>query len=222
MAMAAALTVVLGFAPTYYLRAVASVESLPLRLHVHGMLFTGWMLVFVTQTWLVSTKRLNLHRRLGVLGGLLVLPMLASAVMVAVAWAGDESSAAVGALASQSRFVVVAIPLTSVLLFAILASLGLWYRRRPDVHKRLMMLATIALLPPALGRIPVLAARGPAAFFGVTLLFIGAVAAYDCWTRGRVHPASLWGGLGLAASFPGRVALGNTEAWQSFARWLSA
>jgi len=84
-----------------------------------------------------------------------------------------------------------------------------------------MLLATIALLPPALGRIPFLAAGGPAAFFGVTVLFIVAVAAYDYRTRSRVHPASLWGGLCLVASFPGRIALGNTAAWQAFARWLA-
>jgi hypothetical protein len=83
-----------------------------------------------------------------------------------------------------------------------------------------MLLGTIVLLPPALGRIPVLAARGPAAFFGVTVLFIIALASYDYWTRGRVHAVSLWGGLFLAASFPGRLGLGNTHVWQILARWL--
>lgn len=220
IAVAAALTVFFGFAPTYYLREVPSRGSLPAALHIHGALFTAWMLVFVAQAWLVSTRRTRLHRRVGALGGVLVVPMLVSGVTVALAWAKDESSVAVGALASESRFVVVAIPLTSIVLFAILVAAGLYYRRQPDIHKRFMVLATIALLPPALGRIPILAARGPAAFFGVTILFILSVAAYDYWTRRRVHAVSLWGGLGLAASFPARVALGNSEAWQAFAQWL--
>ena len=66
----------------------------------------------------------------------------------------------------------------------------------------------------------VLNGGGPAAFFGVTVLFIVAVVAYDYWTRRRVHAVSLWGGLFLALSFPGRIALGHTEAWRSFAQWL--
>ena len=148
--------------------------------------------------------------------------MLVSGVTVALAWARQESSVAVGALARESRLVVMVIPLASVLLFASLAGIGLYMRRRSDVHKRLMLLATIALLPPALGRIPILAANGPAAFFGVTLLFVLSIVLYDYRTWRRVHPASLWGGLCLAASFPGRIALANTDAWQTFARWLTS
>jgi hypothetical protein len=83
-----------------------------------------------------------------------------------------------------------------------------------------MLLATLALLPPALGRIPILAAGGPAAFFAVTTGFIIAAVIYDYVTTGRLHPVSLWGGGVLAASFPGRLALGDTEAWTVFAQWL--
>jgi uncharacterized membrane protein YfcA len=191
---------------------------LPLRVHLHGLLFTGWVLLFLVQSCLVSTRRTDLHRRFGLAGSLIVIPMLISGATVAVR---NESPPVVDALAHESRLLVMVIPLSSVVLFATLAGAGLYYRRRPDTHKRLMLLATIALLPPALGRIPVLAARAPAAFFGVTLLFILAVAAYDLRTRRHLHPASLWGGLCLAASFPGRLALGRTEVWQVFARWIA-
>jgi sterol desaturase/sphingolipid hydroxylase (fatty acid hydroxylase superfamily) len=112
------------------------------------------------------------------------------------------------------------IPLASVVVFTILVRLGLYYRRRPAAHKRLMLLATLAPLPPALGRIRILNAVGPQAFFGVTVLFIVVVVAYDYWTRRRVHALSLWGGLFLALSFPGRIALGHTDTWLTFARWL--
>ena len=94
------------------------------------------------------------------------------------------------------------IPLASVVVFAILVGLGLYHRRRPDAHKRLMLLATLALLPRALGRIRILNAVGPPAFFGVTVLFIVAVVACDYWTGRRVHAVSLWGGLFFALSFP--------------------
>ena len=127
---------------------------------------------------------------------------------------------ALGVLARTSPLFVLVIPLASVVVFAILVGFGLYHRRRPDAHKRLMLLATLALLPPALGRIRILNAVGPQAFFGVTVLFIVAVIAYDYWTRRRVHAVSLWGGLFLALSFPGRIALGHTDAWFTFARWL--
>ena len=91
---------------------------------------------------------------------------------------------------------------------------------RASAHKRFMLLATIALLPPALGRLRVLNEVWPQGFFGVTVIFIAAVVAYDYWTRRHVHAVSLWGGLFLALSFPGRIALGHTDAWLTFARWL--
>jgi hypothetical protein len=127
---------------------------------------------------------------------------------------------ALGVLAHASPLFVLVIPLASVVVFTILVGLGLYYRQRAAAHKRLMVLATLALLPPALGRIRILNAVGPQAFFGVTVLFIVAVIAYDYWTRPRVHAVSLWGGLFLALSFPGRIALGHTDAWLTFARWL--
>ena len=221
-ALAATATTVtfVGFAPTYYLKGFFDTASLPARVHVHAVLFTTWVLLFLTQSALVATKRTVLHRRLGLVGVLLVMPMLVSGVAVAVARARSDSRLVAGPLANVSPSTFLVIPLTSVLLFAPLAAVGLYYRHRPDVHKRFMLLATIALLPPALGRIPVLAAGGPAAFFGVTLGFIIAVVAHDYFTRRKIHPATLWGGMVLAASFPGRLALGNTEAWQVFARWL--
>src|SRR4029453_11926266 len=111
-----------------------------------------------------------------------------------VARARSDARLIAGPLASVSRSTFLVIPLTSVLLFALLAAVGLHYRDRPDAHKRFMLLATIARLPPALGRIPVLAAGGPAAFFGVTLGFIIAVVASDYFPCRKIHPVTLWGG----------------------------
>jgi hypothetical protein len=92
-----------------------------------------------------------------------------------------------------------------------------------DGHKRLMVLATIAMLPPALGRAlsAVVGASHPALFFGATMLFLVAIGIHDWRTSGRVHPVSLWRGLCLAVSFPGRLALGNTDTWLIFAGWLT-
>lgn len=83
------------------------------------------------------------------------------------------------------------IPLASVLLFSTFVAIGLAYRRRPAAHKRLMA------------------------------LFVAAVAIHDRRTLGRLQPMTLWGGLLLIASFPGRLAIGNTDLWLTFAAWLT-
>jgi len=219
MAIAVAATVATGFAPTYYLKPLFAAPALPLFLQIHGALFTAWVLLFVAQTSLVAANRTDLHRRLGVVGAVLAVTMVISGPAVAIESA-RLARPALGVLARASPLFVLVIPLASVVVFAILVGLGLYYRQRPDAHKRLMLLATLALLPPALGRIRILNAVGPQAFFGVTVLFIVAVVAYDYSTRRRVHAVSLWGGLFLAVSFPGRIALGHTDAWLTFARWL--
>jgi len=219
MAIAVVATVVAGFTPTYYLKPLFGTPALPLSIHVHGVLFTTWVLLFVAQTSLVAANRTSLHRRLGVAGALLAVTMVVSGAALAIESA-RMARPALGVLKGASPLFVLVIPLASVVVFTILVGLGLYYRRHAEAHKRLMLLATIALLPPPLGRIRILAAAGPQAFFGVTVLFIVAVLAYDYWTRRRIHAVSLWGGLFLALSFPGRLAIGNTQAWHVFAQWL--
>lgn len=218
IALAAAGVVSVGFAP-YYSKTAWDGASFPVRVHIHAALFTAWMLLFLSQSFLIASRRMSLHRRFGVIGALLIAAMPVSGLWVSIAWARIDSPAT-GAIAGVPRLVAVTIPLSSMAMFTLFASAGMLYRRRPAVHKRLMLLATIALLPPALGRISFLAARGPTAFFAVTCLFIVALALYDYWAHRRIYPASLWGGLLLAVSFPARLALGYTHAWQVFAQWL--
>ena len=94
-------------------------------------------------------------------------------------------------------------------------------KRRPDYHKRLMLLATIELLTAAVARISFVAPYGPAGFFGVTDLFVLALFAFDYATLRKIHPATLWGGLFLIASQPLRLAVTATSAWTSFAGWVT-
>jgi hypothetical protein len=114
-----------------------------------------------------------------------------------------------------------AIPLTDMLVFAILATAGILYRRRPETHKRLMLVATIGLLSAAVARWPLaFMQRGPVAFFLVTDLFLLAGIGYDLASRRRIHPAYVWRGLLLLISQPVRLAINHTDAWQAFARSL--
>jgi len=91
----------------------------------------------------------------------------------------------------------------------------------PGIRILGLLLATIGLLTPAIARLPGIAEAGPLAFFALTDLFIAAGFVYDRWTRRRVHPAFLWGGLFIIVSQPLRLVASSTGAWLAFANWLT-
>jgi hypothetical protein len=213
------LTVFAGFARTYYLRPYFGTASLPPLLHLHGVVFTSWLVLLFTQTALVAANRTGTHRRLGVAGGVLAVLM----VLVGCATAVIRAKVVEVPPGAPSPLVFLTIPLGDMLMFAGLVGAGFYYRRRPDVHKRLMLLATIAILPAATARLPFafIQETGPLAFFGLADLFILACLLYDLFTRGRPHRATVWGGLALVVSHPLRLLVGNTRAWLAFAGWLT-
>lgn len=217
MAVAAAATVFAGFAPTYFLRGLSAAPPLAPLLHVHGLVFTCWIALFVVQVLLVGARRTDIHRKLGIAGAVLAVSMLAIGYLAAV----DSAKRGVTPLAGLSPLTFLAVPLGDLVVFAGLIGTGLYLRRRSEAHKRLMLLATIGLLTPAIARLPFLGAGGPPAFFGLTDVFVLACIAYDRIGRGRVHPAFLWGGLYLVLSQPLRLLVGSTDAWLALARRLT-
>lgn len=230
MAVAAAVTVFLGFARTYYLKSLFPMPALPWLFHIHGALFTAWMLLLVLQVSLAASRRIALHRRVGLFAGLLVAPMVVSGSMAAIAAARGQ--APISAAVARGELTRVGpgfpplegmvVPLTTIFLFGVFAGAGLFCRKRPDVHKRLMLLATIAMLPAAFGRAMgwLFGGAHPALFFGAVGFFVLAIVVYDRRRLGRLHPVTLWGGLALMLSFPARLALGKTDLWLGFAAWL--
>src|SRR5262245_24405045 len=75
LAIATCATIVLGFARSYYFRSLLPTPPLPTIFHVHGALFTAWVVLFAAQSFLISKSKVSVHRRLGVAGALLVVPM---------------------------------------------------------------------------------------------------------------------------------------------------
>ena len=216
MALAAAVAVVWGFAPTYFLKPVYESRPLSLLLHVHGALFTTWIVLLLVQTALVATRNTKVHRRLGQAGVVIVPAMLVLGCMAAVDAAHRGST--VAGLAPEAFLII---PLAAMVVFSVLAGFALLLKRQPDYHKRLMLLATIELCTAAIARIPPVAPYGPPGFFGVTDLFVVAMIAFDLTTLRKVHPATLWGGLLLIASQPLRLMLAGTGTWLAFATWIT-
>jgi hypothetical protein len=232
IAIAAAVVVFVGFGRTYYLKSFFGMPQFSLLFHLHGALFTAWMLVLVLQAYLVASRRTALHRRTGWIGGLLVVPMLVTGCMAAVAAARGQGPITSAVMRGELNQRVPAldfpplqamiVPLATMVLFGVFAGAGLASRRRPETHKRFMALSTIAMLPAAIGRGmgALLGVANPALFFGAVGIFILAMVLYDRRSRGRVHPVTLWGGLALMLSFPSRMAFGKTDLWLRFAEWL--
>lgn len=218
MSIAMVITVFAGFAPTYYLRPYFNTAPLMPLLHLHGLVFTSWLVLFVTQTMLVAAHRTDIHRRLGVAGGVIAVLMVLIGVTTAVVRAKQGATPLPGI--SPLAFLV--IPLGDMFVFPILVAAGLYFRRRPDVHKRLMMLATVSILSAAVARLPfAIMQAGPPAFFGLTDVFVVACVLYDLITLKRIHRATALAGLFIVASQPLRLMLGGTHAWLTFAAWLT-
>lgn len=219
MTLAFVITVFAGFARTYYLRAHFEPRPLIPLLHLHGFVFTSWLVLFLTQTTLVATNRTRIHRRLGIAGAVIATLM----VVVGVTTAIIRAKVIDVPPGSPSPLVFLTIPLGDMLMFAIIVGAGFYFRRRADVHKRLMLLATISILPAAVARLPFAFIQqfGPVAFFGLSDLFIVPLLLYDFATRGRPHRATVLGGSLIVLSHPLRLIIGNTHAWLVFATWLT-
>lgn len=216
-AAVAALLVFAGFARTYYLKQAFNAPELPGLVHLHGVVMTGWIALFGVQAGLVATRRVDLHRRLGILGAAFAALVVATGIATAI------EGARRGISPGPPPLVFLAIPLGVILVFGALVAAAIANRRRPDWHKRLMLLATISMLTPAIARLPIdaLHAGGIVAFMAVTDLLAIACIAWDTARNRRLHPAFLRGAIFLVASQPAMLALAGTATWLEFARRLA-
>lgn len=211
------LIVLAGFARTYYLKGLFSTPPIPSRfVHFHGIVMTAWVALFIVQVSLVAKRRTKTHQRLGVLGAVL------AALVVVVGTLTALYAAARGHTPGPPALQFLVVPLGDMVVFGILVGAALYYRRRLDVHKRLMLLAAVNMLAPAIARIPLsfIANGGPLAFFGLTDLCLLAFIAFDTIRHRRLHPAFLWGALFIIVMQPLRILLAGTDAWLHFAAAL--
>ena len=224
MAVAAAAVVFAGFAPTYYLRPLGHAirfpsgqpvsSTLPLFVHLHALVSTAWLLLLIAQAFLIAAGRVDIHRKVGAAGGALAIGLIVLGVLTALRGARDGWNPG-GPFHDSIGFL--AASLGDVLVFAGFVATGVYYRRRSDVHKRLMLFATLGgLMWPAITRIPFVAPH-PERMFGLLVALVVAVPVRDYLLRRRLHPASLWGAIVILASFPVRVAVGNSVVWQMLA-----
>lgn len=223
-----------GFAGTYWLQLPGGTFVGAPLVHFHGLLFSVWALFFLWQAVLIANRRNANHRAWGLAGIALASFMVFTGTAVAIA--GLQYRIANGQAEAGRAFLVV--PLTAIWLFAGFVIAAMVRRRSADWHKRFMVIANANLIGAAIARFFFLAFTGggpgmrpglgppatPATALIPSLLAYAVILLamlYDWRTRGRVHPAYVWG-LGISvAVIVLRGPLSGTESWSGFADFLA-
>jgi signal transduction histidine kinase len=215
--MAIAALVFVGFARTFYLKFWFDTPLLTKLLQVHGAMFTAWLALHYTQARLIAAHRIDLHKRVGIFGAVLGYTMFFVGVATAV-----QSAASGHQPTDAPPLVFMSVPFGTIVAFGALLTAALAMRRRADWHKRLMLLATIALIIPGAARLSsyFTGRNNPAIGIIATIVLVAWCCIEDRRRIGRIHPAYKIAGSLLVLSLPARLALGYTETWQHFAQWL--
>lgn len=220
VALVLAALVLVAFARTYYLRYWFDVPPITVLLHLHSIAFTAWVVLFVIQTRLIAKQDYRTHMKLGIAGIAVAALVVIFGFATAIVSAGAPRVRPMGMNSQQFVFV----PLLAVSFFAILVTAAVLLRKRAQLHKRLMMLAMISVLGPPIARLIMLTHTGE--HFLAIQMTVPGVFIIGClvsdWTKYRVvHPVYAVGGAILVISWPARVMIAQTPAWESVGRWMA-
>lgn len=207
---------VVGFARTYYLRFLSDLPPMTILVHVHGAVFTIWMVLFIAQMKLVAAHRIDLHRRLGIASAIFAVLLVIVGVLTVIATTITNKVSPTGL--SPPQFSIVGF--TTIGMFAIFLALGVACRRRAALHKRFMILAMITAMGPAGSRLLRLLHLSDYVNWLlplITVVFIGFCIANDWRREGRVHPVYAIGGVLMLASGRLSIMVGRSEWYQSIA-----
>jgi hypothetical protein len=196
---------------------------------LHSLVSAAWLLLFLTQAILAATARTAVHRRVGVLGAVLavVFVLLGCFTVIAEARRGFDMSGDISRFATPSTDRLAAVGLLLFFFqFGILVGAALWYRDRPAVHKRLMLLALLGALSPT----PLAHVMGywfplepwAGIVFTITVLFFLSLSAlHDKLVERRIHPVSIWVPfMVLGSGLIFNIAIAPSALWRRFAAWL--
>jgi hypothetical protein len=223
MAVIASVLVFLGFAPSFYLKAVIQAPTPPLTLLTvtHGVVFTGWMVLFVTQIALIKSKKPLLHRQLGMMGAILFGVMISLGLSAAIT-AGRLGHAPPGA---PTPLAFMALPLLGFVGLVALVGTAMWNRRRSDWHKRLMIASVFFMTEPGVGRLTIpmgFAEHATSVAFGVAELLLAVAVFYDYRTYKRIHPAYQMAIVIAVLTHVAVMWAYHSPAWMSFAQAITA
>ncbi len=213
MSLWMAVIIVVGFWPTYFGPLLAGTLDLKPILEIHAVIFTGWMVLLVAQASLAYTRRLGWHRKLG----RLVAAYAALMVVVVLVRLSERFSNLIAAGEVREAHRSLVISMVDLLLFSGFLAAAIVYRKKPQIHKRLIIVATVVLLGPAVVRMTFLTSIPQIFAIMLSPLLLGM--AFDVATRRRVHAVYVIGLVIHLASWA-RMPLRDSEAWFSFSMWV--
>jgi len=218
MTLLATAIVLWGFAPSFFLRGMV-----PLGLHSyldpppqpirwlyigHGLVFTTWVALTLTQVSLVASGRTDLHRRLGRIAFGLA-PVLVIVGLTVSGYAAVHGFHDVPMPAATFA----AVPVSDLVLYSAFVTAGLAARRQPQTHKRWMLLAMIVIAEAGWDRIEALNPGSLPPWVSTELVLLVPLITWDLARLGRLHPATLRGSISIAVVYSLRLWVGATPAW---------
>ena len=214
MSAVAFAVVLAGFAPTYYLKPLFGTPALKPFVHVHAAAFTAWCVLLIVQPLLIRRGNLQVHRRLGVLGGGIAAVVVTTGYLVIF---GKPRP-------TEFMKAFILMPMMSLLLFTLFVAAAVWYRRDAPMHKRLMYLSLLFIVGAGMSRtLRMLGVDSqPHLSHVVTacLLLIPLIV-YDLIRVRKLHRATAWGIAASIVVHPVYAVFAHTSQWQRIAAWLT-
>jgi hypothetical protein len=232
MAYVCATVAIAGFIPSYWAPVASGTFDRGSIVHLHGLLFSAWPVLFIIQARLALAGRSERHRAIGFAGISLTTAMLFAGVAVSI---HSLEAGIAGGYEPQSRAFAI-VPLSIVMSFAGLVAAAIANVRRPAVHMRLMLTASITMLPPAFARIlfvllapeglpapgsgepPTVAFALVPSFMANGLLIVAMV--HDWRKNGRVHAAYVKAAVVIVAVQLARIPFSASGTWHAITNWL--
>jgi uncharacterized membrane protein YozB (DUF420 family) len=218
------LIVLVGFSKSFFFRPLfPEMDNVTTELffYGHGIFFTLWFMLLLVQPYLIKSENLKWHKRIGLIGAGIAVIMLVTGILAGfIAAARPEGFQ--GTETGPVEFLM--IPISGVCMFFVLIACAFSFRKKGQYHKRLMLLGSIVLLDAPLRRLPVdqLIFSWPATYFTgdmIVLFMVFPIIAWDIFSIGRLHTATIFGGFAILIFNPLRGLLVQTEIWRSFAEW---
>ena len=211
--------VIYGFSLTIGRNLIHPTVPRPRILFVHAATFFAWVVLFVGQTALIQTKHVRWHRRLGLAG--LVLGVAIPLVGIATALAMARFNVLHGVHGAEHAAAFLIIPINDMVAFGVAFALAIWWRKKPEFHRRLMLVATCCLTAAAFARFPFITIPEIRWYGGVDVLILLGVL-HDLVVLRKVHavycyavPLIVLGQVATMSFF-----LRHTPQWMLIAHWL--
>lgn len=212
---------IVGFWENYFGPLMYGTLDAHWAIHLHAAIFTIWLLIFLGQAIFAYLKKIDTHQSTGTYIGIswgVLLLIIGLFITFAVILPGIGRDHHVDSYAYPSLLG----SLGDIITFGIFFVFAVKYRRTPDIHKRLMVLATVALLGAPVARLDLIGGElvGLAYFVILRLLPLFVAMGYDRWIRSKIHWV-YWVGLAVIALNISRIFWGRSEIWHKIGTWMT-